>query len=99
MIRGKAMTTLSRPTYLSNKLAYPLPTKGGEVLHTIQEARAYLLTLSPQRERRNHWQYASQLILEEADPKAVTWQMHRALFMDGQLDLAAFANGPQRRKS
>ena len=93
------MTTLSRPTYLSNKLAYPLPTKGGEVLHTIQEARAYLLTLSPQRERRNHWQYASQLILEEADPKAVTWQMHRALFMDWQLDLAAFANGPQRRKS
>ena len=71
------------------ELAYPLPIKGGEVLRTIQDARDYLLRQSPGWELRNHWQYASQLILEEADVKAVTWQFHRALFMDGQLDLVA----------
>jgi hypothetical protein len=83
------------------KLAYPLPMKDGNVLRTIQEARDFLLTLSLQREQRNHWQYARQLVLEEADPKAITWQFHRALFLDGQLDLAAFErmNGPQRRRN
>ena len=76
-------------TYLAMELAYPLPIKSGEVLRTIQDARDYLLRQSPGWELRNHWQYASQLILEEADVKAVTWQFHRALFMDGQLDLVA----------
>jgi hypothetical protein len=90
-----------RLTYLSKKLAYPLPIKGGEVLRTIQDARDFLLTLSPQQELRNHWHYACQLILEEADVKAVTWQLHRALFLDGRLDLVAFEsmNRPQRRQS
>ena len=81
-------------TYLAMELAYPLPIKSGEVLRTIQDARDYLLNYllrrSPGWELRNHWQYAYQLILEEADVKAVTWQFHRALFMDGQLDFVVF---------
>jgi len=94
-------TTLRRPNYMTKKLSYPLPIKDGAVLRTVQEARDFLLTLSPQRKMRNHWQHACELTLEEADPKAVTWQMHRALFMDGQLDLVAFErmNGPQRRSN
>jgi hypothetical protein len=83
-------TPLRHPNYMAKKLAYPLPIKGGEVLRTIQDARDYLLRQSPGWELRNHWQYACQLILKEADVKAVTWQFHRALFMDGELDLVAF---------
>jgi hypothetical protein len=78
-----------RPAYLEKKLAYPLPTKDGEVLRTIGDARDYLLALPPPREGRNHWQHACELILDEADVEAVTSQIHRALFMDGVLDLAA----------
>ena len=91
--------TLFRPAYLKKKLSYPLPTKDGEVLRTMQDVRDYLLTLPPQRERRNHWQRVCELILAEADMEAVTNQFHRALFMDSQLDLVAFEsmNGPQRR--
>ena len=45
---------------------------------------------APYRERRNHWQRAGQLIQEEADVEAVSQQFHRALFMDGKLDVEAF---------
>jgi hypothetical protein len=88
-----------RPGYLTKKLAYPLPTKDGDVLRTIQDARDYLLTLGPHREARHSWQRACELILAEADVVSVTSQLHRALFMDGRLDLVAFEsmNGPQRR--
>jgi hypothetical protein len=48
------------------ELSYPLPIKGGDILRTIQDARAFMLTLGPHREMRNHWQYARQLIMEEA---------------------------------
>ena len=61
-----------------------------EVLYTVRDARAYLLALPPYRERRNHWQRAGQLIQEEADVEAVSQQFHRALFMDGKLDVKAF---------
>jgi hypothetical protein len=74
-----------RPAY--RELSYPLPMKGGNILRTIPDARAYMLTLGPHRELRNHWRYACQLIMEEADVEVVTWQFHRALFMDGGLDL------------
>ncbi len=49
-----------------------------------------MLTLGPHRELRNHWQCACQLIMEEADLEVVTWQFHRALFMDAVLDLIEF---------
>ena len=74
----------------------PLPIKGGDILRTLQDARAYM-TLGPHREMRNHWQF--QLIIEEADVEVVTWQFHRALFMDGVLDLIEFQRmNPGRRR-
>jgi hypothetical protein len=82
--------TLFRPAYLTKKLAYPLPIKGGAILRTIQDARDYLLALPPHRERRHHWQRVCELILEEADLESITNQFHRDLFMDGQLDLSEF---------
>jgi hypothetical protein len=84
----------------SRELSYPLPIKGGDILRTIQDARAFMLTLGPHREMRNHWQYARQLIMEEANVEVVTWQFHRALFMDGELDLIKFQRmNPRWRRS
>jgi hypothetical protein len=54
-----------RPAY--RELSYSLPIKGGDILRTLQDARAYMLTLGPHREMRNHWQYICQLIIEEAE--------------------------------
>jgi hypothetical protein len=59
-----------RPAY--RELSYPLPMKGGNILRTIPDARAYMLTLGPHRELRNHWRYACQLIMEEADVEVVS---------------------------
>jgi hypothetical protein len=42
--------------YLSKKLTRPLPTKDGGALHTVADARAYMLGLSKQRELRTRWQ-------------------------------------------
>jgi hypothetical protein len=41
-----------RPEYLSQKLSRPLPTKDGDTLRTIKDARAYMLVLSKHRETR-----------------------------------------------
>ena len=80
------------------ELSYPLPMKAGDIRRTLQDARAYMLTLGPHREMRNHWQYACQLLMEEADVEVVTWQLHRALFMDGKLDLMEFQRMKPRRR-
>ena len=61
-----------------------------ELCSTLFATHAYLLALPPYRERRNHWQRAGQLIQEEADVEAVSQQFHRALFMDGKLDVDTF---------
>lgn len=84
--------------YLMNNLSYPLPTKGGDILLTIQDARGHLLRLGPHQEVRPHWQRARELLLEEADVETLTSQFHRALFMDGLLDIAEFEriNGARR---
>jgi len=39
-----------RPAYLRTKLSKALPTKDGGTLRTIEDARAYMLKLSKQRE-------------------------------------------------
>jgi hypothetical protein len=88
---GPTTTMMLRHAYLAEKLVpHPLPTRDAGVLYTVRDARAYLLALPPYRERRNHWQRAGQLIQEEADVEAVSQQFHRALFMDGKLDVNAF---------
>ena len=79
-----------RTAYLTKNLSYPLPTKCGDILITIQDARGHLLTLGPHQEVRPHWQRAYELLLSEADVETVTSQFHRALFMDGKLDVETF---------
>jgi hypothetical protein len=73
--------------YLAKKLIpYPLPTKDGGTLRTIDDARDYILVLSKTRKRRAHWKRASLLLLQGAGAAAVTRQVQVALFMDGKLD-------------
>ena len=76
-----------RPAYLKSKLIPPIATKDGGVLRTVEDARAYMLRLSKEREQRRHWQESRKLILEEADGAAVSWQLRIALLKDGKLDL------------
>ena len=79
------------PDYLAEQLTpYPLPTKDGGVLATIGDARAYLLTLSKEREWRDHWKHAYRLLVQGAGADAITEQVQLALSGDGELDLEAF---------
>jgi hypothetical protein len=73
--------------YLSERLMpHPLPTKDGGVLRTVEDARAYILTLPKTRRSRAHWKRASLLLLEEVGAAALTRQIQVALVMDGKLD-------------
>jgi hypothetical protein len=74
--------------YLSRKLTRPLPTKDGGTLHTVLDARTYMVGLSKDRERRSQWQRAAELLLAEADVDALSRQIELALFYDAKLDLA-----------
>jgi hypothetical protein len=79
------------PDYLAEQLTrYPLPTKDGGVLRTIGDARAYMLTLSKDREWRDQWKPAYRLLVQGADAVALTQLVHFALSRDGQLDVEAF---------
>jgi hypothetical protein len=85
--------------YLAQKLTpYPLPTKDGGVLRTIDDARAYMVALPKKRELRAHWQHACRLLLQEAGAAALTRQVHVALFMDGKLDAGAFEHMSSARR-
>ena len=87
-----------RPTrYLLNKLVLPLPIKGGGLLRTVDDARAYVLALpSP---AQPEWELAWTLISKEADIPAVTRQVLIALLLADQLDLKVLARmiGARRR--
>src|SRR6266699_1298099 len=88
-----------RPEYLAQKLMpYPLPTKDGGVLRTIGDARAYIVALPKNRERRAHWQQACRLLLQEAGAAVLTRQVQVALFMDGKLDAGAFEHMSSARR-
>ncbi len=78
-----------RPSYLKTKLSRPIPTIDRGALRTVADARAYMLELSPQRERRPQWQAACALLLTQADVAALTDQIELALFYDAKLDLKA----------
>ena len=87
-----------RPTrYLLKKLLLPLPIKGGGLLRTVDDARAYVLALPSQAQPE--WEQVYTLISEEADIAAITRQVLLALLLDDQLDLKVFARmiGARRR--
>jgi hypothetical protein len=83
--------------YLSMRLAYPLPIKGGAVLLTLQDARDHVVALGPQRATPNHWKRAYELIGVQVDVEVVTNQFHRAMSIDDSLDLEAFEHLKQAR--
>ena len=57
----------------------PLPTKDGGTLRTVLDARAYMLGLSKDRERRTQWQHAAELLLAQADVADFSKQVELAL--------------------
>ena len=64
--------------YLSKKLTpYPLPTKDGGVLRTIDDARGYKLAMPKRRKLRAPWKHAWRLLLEEAGAAAFTHNRSR----------------------
>jgi hypothetical protein len=63
------------PAYLRTKLTKALPTRDGGVLRTVEDARAYMLKLSKQRETRAQWQHACALLLAQAEVGALTDQI------------------------
>ena len=95
---GHALRSVVRPTsYLLKKLVLPLPIKGGGLLRTVDDARAYVLALpSP---IQPEWELAWTLISKEADIPAVTRQVLIALLLADQLDLKVLARmiGARRR--
>ena len=95
---GHALRSVVRPTsYLLKKLVLPLPIKGGGLLRTVDDARAYVLALpSPVQPE---WELAWTLISREADIPAVTRQVLIALLLADQLDLKVLARmiGARRR--
>jgi hypothetical protein len=68
------------------------------VLRTIGDARAYMVALPKNREKRTHWQHASRLLLQEAGAPVLTRQVHVALFMDGKLDAGPFEHMSSARR-
>jgi hypothetical protein len=85
-----------RREYLSEKLTSPIPTKDGGTLRTIQEGCEYMASISKERERRRHWQQVRELIDQEADVDAVSWQLRLAVLKDAKLDVSALS-GPLTR--
>jgi hypothetical protein len=81
--------SLLPPAYLSKKLIRPLPTKGGGVLRTIADARAYMVAMPAAHDGCARWLRAAELILEQADADAVSRQVHLALLYDARLDIGA----------
>ena len=78
-----------RREYLFKKLTAPIPTKDGGTLCTIQEACKYMAAIGKERELRRHWRQVRELILQEADAAAVSWQLGLAVLKDAKLNVAA----------
>jgi hypothetical protein len=77
-----------RRAYLSKKLTSPIPTKDGGTLHTILEACEYMAAIGKERELRPHWQQVRELMLQEPDVAAVSWQVRLAVLKDAKLDVS-----------
>ena len=80
-----------RPAYLSKKLTPPISTKDGGKLRTILEACEYMAAIGKERELRPHWQQVRELIDQEADVDAVSWQLRLAILKDAKLVLSALS--------
>jgi hypothetical protein len=59
------------------------------VLHTVLDARAYMLALPKDREHRLQWQRAAELLLDGADVADFSKAVELALFYDAKLDVAS----------
>ena len=82
--------------YLFKKLTAPIPTKDGGTLCTIQEACKYMAAIGKERELRRHWRQVRELILQEADAAAVSWQLGLAVLKDAKLNVAALLESMER---
>jgi|307.fasta_scaffold257847_1 hypothetical protein len=89
--RRPIFQAMLRPAYLSKKLNPPIPTKDGGTLRTIQEGCEYMAAISREREQRRHWQQVRELIHQEADVDAVSWQLRLAILKDAKLVLSALS--------
>ena len=74
--------------YLSENLDRPLPTKDGGTLRTIHAACDDMTSIGNQRERRQQWQRACNLILAKANVVTVSRALELALFMDAKLEVS-----------
>ncbi len=77
------------PAYLKTKLTRSVPTKDGGTLHTVRDAREYMLALPKHRETSARWQHAVELLPAEADVDIFSRQVELALFYDAKLDVGA----------
>jgi hypothetical protein len=77
-----------RPEYLSQNLAAPIHTKDGGMLRTIQDACDYMAAISKEREQLPHWQHVRNLIMEEPDVTADSWQFRLAVLKDAKIDVS-----------
>jgi hypothetical protein len=82
------LQAMLRPAYLSKKLTSPIPTKDGGTLRTILEACEYMAAIGKERELRPHWQQVRELMLQEADVVAVSWQVRLAVLKHAKLDVS-----------
>jgi hypothetical protein len=70
----------------SSKLARPVAIKGGPILRTLNDARAFVINrLPPEDQDRDSWQLTAELLLAAAEGAAeidaATQQLERALFL------------------
>ena len=79
------------PDYVSRNLTPPIPTKDGGTLRTIGEVCEYMAAIGKEREQRRHWQQVRELIHQEADVDAVSWQLRLAILKDAKLVLSVLS--------
>lgn len=76
----------------SKALSFDLRDVRGTTLHSLDDARAYLLALPARDAEAVHWRYAVKLVLEAGEGngsiEAATRQMKLALFLSYRLDLS-----------
>jgi hypothetical protein len=73
----------------STKLTRPVAIKGGPVLRTLGDARAFMIDRLPAEDQdRNSWQRTAELLLAAAEGsaeiEAATQQLERALFLQAR---------------